>query len=288
MREKINNFIYLLIGSYLLLTVNTFAEKDTIEWIKADIPPYYIEYGKYKNEGIADKIIEILKANLTEYDHKDVLDIPVSRIEGMLKSERHVCFVTTLKNINRENYMYFSNETIINPQQRIIAKKNKISLITTKKSISLDRLMENKEFKIGIADRSYGNTIDSILKENEGNENIYKRTGADVVLGLIKMLDNGRLDYIIGTPYEINYAAEVYGNRFDLISIGIDETANEGYLYSYAAVPKNKWGEKLKNEINQILYKQRKTDEYFSVFERWLDEKSSETLRKDWKTVITN
>jgi uncharacterized protein (TIGR02285 family) len=284
----------LLLGSAMLsltmlFTPRPLLAKDSVTWMRAVMPPYFIPEGGHKGQGYGDVITDILQEQLTEYDHDSVVT-NITRHFYKFKQGEKVCSVGLYKTPEREEFMYFSVPSFLTLPPVIIIKKDKHPLFGNRTSVPLDEILQNKKMMIGLGkDRSYGNTTDTILKKYVGQQNVIEFTGQELSLNLFKMLMIDRLDGLIGLPEEALYQAEQMGIRGQLMTLTIEENQGnyEGWLSSVGC-SKNAWGKKMIADVNRALLAQRPTERYRAAYERWLDPNSIETYRKAYREVFLN
>ncbi len=260
-----------------------FCEENKITWLESSFPPFTIHNGKYKNQGVVDKIILILQSELKEYNHEKVIGNP-ERISNELNKGNHVCSVAFIKTNERQKYMYFSSSPTVFGISHVITvlKKNR-KKFRYNKELSLKKIIKNRKFCLGIAKgRSYGSAIDYMIKKNMKHGNIYVRHGSDIYEGLMKMLNYGRVDYIIGFPAEMFFIARKLGLEDRMINIPLAESGN--IMYGYLVVPKTPWGKKLILRVNEILREKRPKKEYREALEFWVDK----NMLKYFKAAYNN
>jgi uncharacterized protein (TIGR02285 family) len=282
----------ILLGSALLsllmaCTPASLLARDSVTWMEAVMPPFFNQEGTHKDQGYGDEISRILQENLPDYDHTTVVT-NITRHFYKFKQGEKVCSVGLYKTPEREAFTYFSVPSFLTLPPVIIIRKDRFAVFNNRSSISLEETLNNKVLMIGMAkDRSYGTTLDSILKKHHDQENVVEFTGQELTGNLFKMLMINRLDGLIGLPEEFLYQAEQMGIRDQLMTLTITENQNNyhGWMSSVGC-SKNEWGKKIISNINTILLKQRPTDRYRSAYERWLDPNSIENYRKVYQEVF--
>jgi len=281
----------LLSGLMILLTLLTLPApglaKDSVTWMEASMPPYFIKDGANQGKGYGDEITRILQDNLPQYTHEHVTtNIP--RHFYKFKQGEMVCSAGLYRTPEREEFMYFSIPSFLTLPAVIIVKKENLAAFDHRTSVSLDQILRNQRLMIGLSkDRSFGTTLDAILNHAKGQKNIVEISGPELSLNLFKMLMLGRLDGVIGLPEEELYQAEQMGIRDQLMTVIIEEN-QQGYegWYSSVGCSKNEWGKKIIAEINRVLLAQRPSKPYRSAYERWLDPISAENYRKVYREVF--
>ena len=284
----LNTVKALAVVLFLMLAGATVSSaRDSLIWLEADAPPFFIHEGLLKGQGYEDLITDILQKSLPEYSHTKT-KANITRHYYEFQQGEKVCNVGLYKTPEREKFMYFSIPSFFTYPTVLIIDKSKWAAFGKAKSVKLEDIMKSKKLIIGRGEnRSYGKFVDDILNKYGTKENIFASEGQDLSLNLFKMLKLDRLDGLIGLPEEAMYQAERLGIRDQIVTIAIEEnqTSPESW-FSYVACSKTEWGKQAIARINSALLEQRPTDEYRAAYERWLDESSLEGYRKLYKDVF--
>ena len=197
-----------LTSVFIFFTVSTFAkdgyfhQKNTIVWTEWSNPPIFINKGKYKGEGVSDKIQEFIYNKLKNVKHLEI-DANIPRIIELAKKGTHTCNSSWIDTPVWRKVFYFSKPYMIVPTNGVIIKKSKRHLLGSSADTSLDKMIKNSKLSLGVA-RLYGEGIDEILLKYN-----YKRNPKVSVVSLSinahYMLMNDRVDYILGYPFEVEY-----------------------------------------------------------------------------------
>ncbi len=274
----------------VLLTVTApvqVAAKESVTWMEAVMPPYFIKDGAFKNQGYGDVISRILREGLPDYEH-EVVVTNITRHFHKFKQGEKVCSVGLFRTPEREAFMYFSLPSFLTLPAVLIIRKEALPQFGDGAVVQLEDILGDTTKTIGLSkDRSYGNDIDTVLNKHRGNSNILEVSGPELSLNLFKMLMKGRLDGLIGLPEEALYQAEQLGIRDRLMTLTIAEnqTGYDGWLSSVGC-SKNEWGKAIVDRINAILLSQRPTERYRSAYERWLDPNAIEHYRQAYDKVF--
>jgi uncharacterized protein (TIGR02285 family) len=261
----------------VLLPVFLFAQdRETITWIQNDFPPIWILDGPHKGQGGADLIQSLVIENLPEYDHKTLVTNN-SRFKLMVKKKENVCSCATFKTEDREKIMVFNRiPSSFIFSNGIITKKSNRHLFGSALPVSLDRILGDTQLVLGIeSDRKFSLKIDDILAVHQKSPRIHRRTAMKGTTGLIDMMLLGRVDFIIGFDWELQYlvrnerSPEQVGQ---LIFLPIEETLP--FLISYIACAKTDWGLGVIQRIDRILRKEIHTPEYRHIWEQWMSDKA--------------
>ena len=263
------------------------SAKDSITWLEAVAPPFFIHEGPLKGQGYEDLITDILENSLPQYTHSRTV-ANITRHYYEFEQGQKVCNVGLYKTPEREKFMYFSIPSFFTYPTVLIIDKSKWAAFGNSKSVKLEDIMKSKKLIIGRGEnRSYGKFVDEILNKYGTKENIFSYEGQELSLNFFKMLKLDRLDGLIGLPEEAMYQAERLGIRDQIMTIAIEENqSSPESWFSYVACSKTEWGKQAISDINKALLEQRPTDIYRAAYERWLDESSLEGYRKLYKEVF--
>lgn len=269
-----------LLPLFLLSMPSMSPAKDSVTWMEASMPPFFIKEGANLNKGYGDEITRILQERLPDYTHEQV-STNITRHFYKFKQGEKVCSVGLYRTPEREEFMHFSMPSFLTLPAVIIIKKEKSSSFGNRTSVQLGDILSNQQLMIGLSkDRSFGTVLDAILNQYKGQKNIVATSGPELSHNLFKMLMIDRLDGVIGLPEEELYLAEQMGIRDQLMTVTIEEN-QQGYegWFSSVGCTKNAWGKKIIDDINKVLLTQRPTERYRAAYERWLDPNSIANYR---------
>ena len=278
------NFIaFGLLISYALFPLQVLA-KDSVTWMLSDFPPYSILKGEYAGQGTHDEVFALCQEHLAEYEHHQLVGSG-PRLLSELQAGNKVC-TTLLKTPAREKFIYYSIPINVDPPLGVTIKRSKAELFKNTKIISLEKLLENKQLRVGIqSGRSYGKILDPLLEKHKGEKHIYIREGKELYEGLLKMLMTDRIDYILGYPVETIYIGKMLGVDYQAMNIPLQEHLNT-YSAGHIACSKTEWGREIIEKINRMLRQERPTVHYRSIMERWLDANIIESYRKAYEAIL--
>lgn len=281
--------ITLCLVTCIVLAVNvpvTAAGKDTVTWLEAVAPPFFIHEGALAGQGYEDVITNIITKNLPEYSHEHVI-ANISRHYKEFQDGRKACNVGLYKTPEREEFLHYSLPSFFTLPAVIIINKEKFKKFGSEKVVKLEDVLKGNLIIGRSRNRSYGQQVDGVLDGYGTDKNIFLYEGNELSLNFFEMLKLDRLDGLIGLPEEAMYQAERLGIRDQIMTLTIAEnqTSYEGWL-SYVVCPKNEWGAQVIAKIDEVLIKQRPTDAYREAYERWLDESSLAGYRKLYNNVF--
>lgn len=271
----------------LLLCAWPSSAKDSITWMEATAPPFFIHEGPYTGQGYEDLVTDILIEHLPHYQHKRTI-ASITRHYKEFEQGHDVCNVGLYKTPEREKFMYFSIPSFFTYPTVLIIDKSKWAAFGNTKMVKLADILKSDKLIIGRGEnRSYGKPVDEVLNTYGTPNNIFAFEGQELSLNFFNMLKLDRLDGLIGLPEEAMYQAERLGIRDQIMTIDIEENqGNPESWFSYVACSKTAWGRKVIDDINRVLIEQRPSDRYRATYERWLDESSHEGYRKLYGDVF--
>ncbi len=278
-----------IILSFLLslLLPFTSSAKDTIIWMEADAPPFFIHKGEFKGQGYEDIITDILVERLDQYNHKRV-QASLTRYYQQWKQGEMACATGMYKTEERQKIAYFSIPNTFTLPPVLIIRKDKFEDFGGTKKIKLEEILKTHKLLIGRVDkRSYGKKFDAVLNSFGNKNNIQSFKGNELSRNPFKMLLAGRIDGLPGFPEEAMYLAETMGVADQIMTLTVEENPKDhAASLSAVACSKTEWGKKIIDEINLILLAERPTSRYRGAYERWLDESSIEGFRMLYKDVF--
>jgi len=285
--------LQLILRQLLLFTIATLflaasaMAKDSISWLEAVAPPFFIHEGPFQGQGYEDLITNILIEKLPEYEHSH-MKANISRHYQQWKQGEKACSLAMYKTPERMAFVYFSIPSVFTLPAVLIIHKDNYTKFGDKKTISLSAILESSNFVIGRSNnRSYGVEFDSTLNEYGTATNIFSYEGPELSDNLFKMLIAGRIDALPGLPEEAMYLAEKMGYLDEIMTVSIEENqVKHDASLTYVACSKTEWGQQTIAKINEVLVKERPSPRYRAAYERWLDPSSLEDYRKQYKEVF--
>lgn len=247
-----------------------------IIWGKYNVPPYMIPAGENEHQGIFDQTLDVLKRRMPQYQHVE-LNAPFPRINSEIKKGNHWCFNGALKTPEREAYGYFSLPSSIFMPLRIIVRRDRLAEFTGPQS--LQTLLRQRRFTTSVMrDRSYSPTVDKLLAAYPPKENYSEQVEA------VGMLLAGRIDYMIELPLLAADQARAMGHPGELMALPMQEA--DEVVFNRVMCPKNEWGRKVVEQVNQVLIASRGASSYRDIVEKWHDPESTAEIRKIYDKVF--
>ncbi len=132
---------------------------------------------------------------------------------------------------------------------------------------------------------SYGNNLDNIIKEYADKTKQEVITGEESEIRQVKMIQVGRIDWIIWDPLALELLLKKEGMQKNYGVYEIHEK-EDTFIYAHIAVPKNEWGKKMINRINLILKQSIPTDEFYNGLAEWVPDELKASFRKGYEELL--
>ncbi len=280
---------FAIIINFILAFANfPLAGAEEITWIHADFPPSSIVSGSDKGAGLCDRVEKLLQENLPEYEHVEKI-ANYNRIMTEFKEGSKVICTALIKNPEREKFIQYAELSQISFPNGAIFLKSMYpkfkEFVNTDGEMDFENLVASSNFKIGISSgRKYGNVIDEVLNRYKNSDSIHTRSGVDLLKGLIRMMQKGRVDIILGYPQEYKYFARRFDIKNDIMFLPIKDMPE--YLPCWIGAPRTPWGKEIIGKINEIVLKKRHTPEYLQFYENWIYEDNIARYRQIAKRVF--
>lgn len=219
--------------------------------VTLEYPPYeYSENGQIK--GIA---VEILKETFKIMGHEVNIEIwPWARSIEMVKNGEADGIFTFFKSSEREGFVHFSKEMIVNQKISLWVKKG------SKIEFNGD-LSSLHKFSFGVVRKtSYGDKFDNAVKD--GTLKVYE---AYTIEECIKQLVNNRIDIWVSNNDGALFELKKYGLNSDVKKLmpPIQDTP------SYVAFSKKRNHEVLRNDFDKALAKLKKSGKYDEIMKKY-------------------
>jgi len=85
---------------------------DSITWLTSDLPPHYIAEGELAGQGIKDRQLQLIAAQIPEFQHRTVR-ASISRLWYQIRHEDGMCGIGALRNPEREKIAVFSRRPVL-------------------------------------------------------------------------------------------------------------------------------------------------------------------------------
>ena len=238
-----------------------------ITWAFGKFEPFYISEGPMKEQGIGDRLRDLLQKDMPEFQHEATF-MPILRVRESLKTGGHALTISFIKDPSLSEFVQYSAAPILVPALQLpVRREDWVSKWKSADSISLVTLMKNGGV-VGVAEgRRYGKNLDSLLSNRSRfPKGVYSRIGNQYA-GLAEMVKNKHVDATIGYSAELRFAQKSSSGLDGLVSVPVAESMEP--LYAYAALPKGEWGDAIRVRLNKSLLNLRGTPEYKKAQTDW-------------------
>lgn len=264
----------LRLSALIILLVSTFSRADTITWARFDFPPYYILEQHDEGKGRDEQIINLLASQMPGYKF-EYLSFPSSRVVSeAAKPGNQLCILSLFKTPRRQRQLYFTDtpSTLGFPPGIAMMSRDALRIapdVDKTGAVSLYSLLVEKRLHLGVAGgRSYNKRIDSLLSQTELHPQLFRRKGSDVLFNLMKMMNKGRLQMVIGYPDEQMYLAKRLGIAEQVRTFPIAEGGE--HSKGFIGCSRNTRGLKHVQALDAALAQLRHNPAYADILRYWL------------------
>ncbi len=248
--------------------------KDSLVWLKRDLPPLFIFDGPQKGQGVIDQLLRQLIAGMPQYQHS-VLKVNRARGLQMLHEPALTCDAALNWSKERESWIAFSLPVFRAMSNGLAIRRNDREVLTPflkDGEVDLAALLATGSVTLGIvAERNYGDFLDTLLKQAPGKV-LTSHYGNDALGSLLQMQRLGRLQLLLGYRPEIRYQAQQQGIAEDELEF-FPIRGTGKYLSGYIGCTNTPQGRQAIVEINQLL-RALPRDHLSEAYAGWLDPQS--------------
>jgi uncharacterized protein (TIGR02285 family) len=254
--------------------INKQVSKEDILWLVEDKIENIDLLAKSSPETSTASYIEnLIIQKLTPYNVKIVRQTS-TRINKTLNSKDNVCVANRANTPERRQYSLFSDPQSFYLTHKLYRFNPKSALpsqiFNTKGEIkdlpSVFRALPAQT--IGLAqDVSFGNFLDQQIKKIEVAR-IYYRGGRQRVVALESMLYQSRVNFVLALPVDIT-PDEAQKHLLEQYTIA----GAPPYLIAYFNCSNSLLGQRIINDINKVLAKVYKTEDYYQAHRKWFSDK---------------
>lgn len=218
-RQRVG-LVVLLFTSVLSAAPATADAKETLTWVLRDFPPLTIFSGPQAGQGAIDKMMPELIARMPEYNHQ-IMHVNRARGTQMLQDpEVFACDPTLLWTPERDKTILFSIPTYATPGNGVTIERSNhkrfAPYLGDDGHLDLAAVLASNTVKVGIVgERSYGPTIDKIIRSTTQPDNLILHYGNAAVGSMLQMERMDRFQAIISYWPEARFHAQQQGIALD-------------------------------------------------------------------------
>ncbi|WP_412071276.1 TIGR02285 family protein [Pseudomonas fluorescens] len=228
--------------------------KETLVWLKRDLPPLFIFEGPKKGLGIIDQLLTKLIAGMPQYQHS-VMRVNRARGLQMLHEPSLTCDAALNWSKERESWIAFSIPVFRAMSNGLAVRRvdrEVLAPFIKDGEVDLAALLATGSVTLGIvAERNYGEFLDALLKQAPPKA-LTLHYGNDALGSLLQMQRLGRLRLLLGYRPEIRYQAQQQGIEEDELQFYPIRGTGK-YLSGYIGCTDTPQGRQVIAEINQLL-----------------------------------
>lgn len=200
-----------------------------------------------------------------------------ARALALLKTEPNACVGNKILSPEREAISYHTQlPQVVFPGLRIFALKNRdgahaLEQFNDGLGVSLAKLLagERKLRLAVVGGRKYSAEIDDILQNPNWQRQLWRRHGSDDTSGVLRMLQEGRVDFVIEYPNVFNHYQSKLNDTTAYISFPIIESPQT--LAGYILCSRTPEGAALIARFDQVLAEITLGQAYLTAHLRWFD-----------------
>lgn len=268
------SFNCLSAGLFFLSTNTLAGPPPTLTWFKTTQVPAYIQEGKYKNQGIADKIIDMINTRALSDFSINIIRMNHKRFNVEVKKPGN-CYIGWK---TFPEYRLFSEPAfIMYPQGIIVHQKNQALFGDPGETLSLASLLKNPSLKLGVLDEfAYSPGVVALLSRYRNQAHVYFSQAGKSQIDL-RMILRDRVHYTLGWPSQpvVSEKLNDIPNKFVFFNIVEDQR----YIYMGVSCSNCDTGKTVIQRVNSLLHNKGVLQDIFSYIEDWV------MISKQWKAL---
>lgn len=269
---------WILIVAVLFLHSFSHAAPERIVWSKPHWPPYYIAEGPKAGKGHLDQLLSLIERQTQEFTFNSVRS-EIEQLEFRGTPLERTCNGAVLKTKEREKNSYMSAFYLQPPVEIIMRNADWKKIFFESKVISLKQLLESSLRGVFAAGRSYGESLDALLKLKYKNNKVTFIPRSES-LSLVSMINLQRADYTLEYPEVLRYMQNEKLLETPMVAIEVEEQRVPYVVY--IACPKNDWGKRIIRALDHTIQKVATTAEFRTLTEKWYSPEIKSRYRRDF------
>lgn len=222
--------------------------------------------------------------------HTEVVN--TSRALALLKSEANACTGNKILSESRLQHAAASQlPQVVFPGFRLFALSGSATAALLDKlkdaqgRVSVRQLLhENSSARFAIAGgRNYGPELDQLMQNPQHQRRFWQRHSSDLAMGVIKMLQSGRVELLIEYPNVVAHNLLTQHHKTSVVSVAVAESPP--MLLGHILCAKTPQGRELLNLLEQQLAIVSKSEAYLQAHLQWFDSSSHAEIRRLYNEV---
>ncbi len=262
-------------------------DRPLLRWIVMPYPPLHISEGPMAGKGIADTYLDLVIAAMPQYRHVREEMTP-ARAWQLIRAGENICHPAALYTPERAKYTLFSDSPALFPSLAFMVRLDDYqALFAPQMTIAAADMLARTNMRLGlVADRSYYVFLDNLLSAGDVYERATVLSSLHGPLSLYRMLQSGRIDYIIEYPWINRYMVDTIQSpeEHELVALSIKELPQ--FAKGAMACPKTPWGETVVAAVNRWVAEQKNTETNRQRMAVWLDRNTLPRYMKAYEEMI--
>ncbi|MBO9668254.1 MAG: TIGR02285 family protein [Bdellovibrio sp.] len=261
-----------------ILASQAHAAPERVVWNKPNWPPYYITEGPRTGQGHLDKLFKLVQNQAPHLQFTPIKENSIKDFRG--GPNERFCNSSFLRTKERDKTAYFTAFYLQPPVQIIVRKETWKKPLYEAKVLPFKRLIDVSLRGVFAKARSYGDYVNSVLKEQKKNPHVSYISNTGESLSLLTIVDLGRADYTLEYPEVLRYMEQEKLIKNDLVTIEIEEQRTPYVVY--ISCPRNDWGKNIISILDQAVQKAASMKEFKTLMEEWYPADVRTRYRKDF------
>ena len=261
--------------------------RPVLRWAVMPYPPLHIREGPMAGKGIVDSYLHLVMAATPQYRHVREEMTP-ARAWQLIRSGDNVCHPAALYTPERAEYTLFSESPALFPSLAFMVRlEDYRTMFAPEQSVAAQDMLARTDMRLGlVADRSYYVFIDELLKEGAVYQRASVLSSLHGPLSLYRMLQSGRIDYMIEYPWINRYMVSTIRapEQHELVALSIKELPQ--FAKGYMACPKTPWGAQVVAAVNRWVNEQKPTETNRQRMAVWLDRNTLPRYMRAYEEMI--
>ncbi len=270
MKQALSHLACMLVGWLLAATAATAAGKPVLTWMVLDLPPGSMPVNGQLTDGINDRMLKMVIAELPGYEHRIVV-ANTARAMADLAEGKQACFGSAAYSADRERVAYFTLAYLI-PPLHIVARADTTPRLpmNARGEVLAPELFARSDLQgLVVPQRAYSQLLDDMLKQRPADSGVRQVLANDGGANILKMLKLRRGDYTVEYDFVANYliarTADLAGTPFSMLPIAGAEPLPVGI-----ACPHTEWGRQIIEQVDAALVRLAVRPAFREALLRWL------------------
>jgi uncharacterized protein (TIGR02285 family) len=251
-----------------LLSPCSDARAVEVRWAMVDGPPYHIDgpHGPARSvedlgEGQLDQVIRGLAAQAPELGHR-FLPMSRARMWRAMQAGEPLCYVNAFRTPERLRWAHFT--PVLAPISMVLVTRR--GQLGAAQEVTLASVLARRDLHgIFEPDRSYGTLIDGLIRQAGPQVSVAPLPDTPQ---LLRMLETGRMDYLVEYPPALQYLGEQLRPRAELEMHALAEERDP--QATYIACTRSAWGLEVVQALDRAIRRWAATPQARESVLRWL------------------